>query len=518
MERLFGLLMTTGWFALLSLLWLGAVSLSALLLLQQLFAFNPLLPASWHMLIQGFQNGQAVPLGFILLCFALAALALIGEVAILWRLPAIVARLPSFALPHLHFSLPKLPARRPRVAKVIEPTLAPAPAPPPQPTAAPLPPPAPAAKETPETNDSAVLARILALFEVWNEPPPSWMAEALRDEIHLLSPDAWPTLETLGSHGLDLLVTLQEHGMLPESQAALQAIGQVEMVLRAGLAAEAALPETAASIPMLTLPASWLCEALENFLAAQEDPRSPPEQLAMAQEMLEQGMRGMGEEDWASLDLFPEKARRVRVLTDQLREDMRKKSPPKPAASAMAEPSPPAPPPESEPVSAPLDPIQSIIALLERFGFALERGGPGLAEAPLLAQRPDLLLLLQLIDLKRKSWRMPQGLLGSWFSQDEDVISPGRQLWQLLARRRLRHADARPLAGLLILHGGKVEQVELIAQMVAADRRRSNIGLALIEDIATPLPALERELRDLTERTIRDRSARRSEDYSAAQP
>lgn len=363
-----------------------------------------------------------------------------------------------------------------------------------------------------------MLARILALFEVWNEPPPSWMAEALRDEIHLLSPEAWPTLETLGSHGLDLLVTLQEHGMLPESQVALQAIGAVETVLRAGLAAEAAQPETTASIPMLTLPASWLCEALENFLAAQEDPRSPPEQLAMAQEMLEQGMRGMGDEDWASLDHFPEKASRVRVLTDQLREDMRKTSPPKPAAPAMEESSSPGPPPEPEPVSTPLDPVGTIIALLERFGFALESGGLGLAETPLLAQRPDLLLLLQMIDLNRKSWRMPQGLLGSWFSQDEDVISPGRQLWQLLARRRLRHADARPLAGLLILHGGKVEQEDLVAELVAADRRRSAIGLAWLDDIAAPLPALERELRDLTERTIRERSAQRSEDYSAVQP
>lgn len=125
MERLFGLLMATGWLALLSLLWFGAVSLSALFLLQQLFAFNPLLPTSWHGLIQGFQSGRAIPLGFFLLCFALAALALIGEMAILWRLPAIVARLPSFALPPLSFRLPKLPVRRPRLKKIVEPTLAP---------------------------------------------------------------------------------------------------------------------------------------------------------------------------------------------------------------------------------------------------------------------------------------------------------------------------------------------------------------------------------------------------------
>lgn len=503
MNRVFGFFITIGWFALISALWLGAIGLSASFLLQHLYAFNPLLPTSWQLLLLGFQQGEAIPLGFILLCLALASLALIGEVAILWRLPTIIARLPALCLPRaprLSLRLPKLPARKPQATK----NLAPVPTPP---TPAPaqratIQDPAPLPEEEKLSNDAAILARVLALFEVWNEPPPSWMAEALRDEVHLLSPNAWPTLESLGSHGLDLLVTLQEHGMLPESPVALQAIGEVETVLRAGLAAEAAQPQTSSPIPILTLAASWLCEALENFLAAQEEGRHSPEQLTMAQEMLKQAMRGMGEEDWASLDQFPEKASRVRVLTDRLREELREDISLKPASPTPQTPS--------------ADPAVAILALLERFGFTVE-GGLGLTEAPFLARRPDLLVLLQIIDLGSGSWRLAQGLLGLWSSPAQGLeISPGRQLWQLLARRRLRHADPRPLAGLLVLHGGRIEEEEILAEQVAADRRRSLIGLAWLEESGGPLPGLERGLRDLTEQAVRGRPLQRSEGYSAA--
>lgn len=493
MKRIFGILSATGWFALFSALWLGALGLSAFFLLQQQFAFNPLLPASWQMLASGFERGQAIPLSFILLCLAFLTFGLVGEAALLWRLPAIIAHLPSLTLPRLSFRLPKRPVRKRQAEKPAPPPIPAAPAPPPERTASPEPP----EPKAPQTNDAAILARVLALFEVWDEPPPSWMAEALRDEIHLLSPAAWPTLESLGHHGLDLLVTLQEHGMLPESQIALQAIGEVESVLRAGLTAEAALPEISSTAPMLTLAASWLCEALENFLAAQQDDRSPPEQLTMAQAMLEQAMRGMRDEDWASLDLFPEKAGRVRVLTDQLREDMRARNPPKPPAPSA-------------------NPIEAIFALLERFGFSLEGNGPALPGTPLLAHRPDLLLLLQAVDLNQKSWRLPQGPQGPWFDLD-DAISPGRQLWQLLARRRLRQADPRPLAGLLILHNGRIEDEATLAVLVATERRRSTIGLAWLDGMGAALPSLERELHDLTERVSRERALHRAEGHAAAQ-
>jgi hypothetical protein len=500
MERLLFILSATAWFGLISSLWFGAVSLSALILLQQQFAFDPLLAASWQALTAGFQRGQAIPLSFILICLALLTLGLIGEAAILWRLPIILARLPALALPS--FALPRLALR---LAKLRRPGLgkprAQAPAAPVQravPTAVP-PPPEPVAAAASQSADSATLARILALFELWNEPPPSWMAAALRDEIDLLSPDAWPTLETLGSHGLDLLLTLQAHGMLPESQASLDAIGKVGTALRAGLAAETGLPEVASPLPPLTLAASWLCEALENFLAAQQDQRSPSEPLAMAQSMLEAAMRGMRDDDWASLDLFPEKASRVRVLTDRLREDMRKTGPAKPA-----------PPP--------ITPIEAIMALLDRFGFSLEQRGPGSAGAPFVAQRPDLILFLHLVDLRQKSWSLPQGPLGPWQSE-EDAMSPGRQLWQLLARRRLlRRADGRPLAGLLILKDGRIEEEGRLADLVLAERRRSAIGLAWLEAADASQPTLERALNDLTEQAARERAAVRCADNHAALP
>lgn len=502
MERVFGLFVATGWFTLISALWLGGICLAAVSLLQRMFTFNPLQPASWRLLYQGFQSGQSIPLSFFLICLSLAILAAIGEMALLLRLPAIISRLPSLSLPHFFFRLPGWPPRKARAPANTEPGFTAKPTPISVPSPAPEPP--PAVEEPATSNDSAILARILALFEVWNEPPPSWMAEALRDEIHLLSPGAWPTLESLGGQGLELLATLQEHGMLPESQIALKAIGEVETALRTGLAAEAAIETAAPPLPILTLGASWLCEALENYLALRETPRPPQDQLAMARTMLDRAMRGMKEEDWASLDQFPEKAGRVRVLTDQLREDLRQ---------APA----PAPVPEAKPSRTPADPIATTLSLLERFGFVPEAGGLKWDGAPLLAQRPDLLLLLHLFDLGQKSWRMPQGLLGSWLSQSSEAIQPGRQLWQFLARRRLRHADPRPLAGLIILHGGKVEQEELLADLVAADRRRSHIGLAWLDDRSRSLPSLERELRDLTERAARDRSKAHSNDYSTAQ-
>lgn len=507
MGRLLDILMAMGCFALISALWLAALGLLTSVLMQSLYAFNPLDLPAWKSLHAGFQQGGTVPLGFFLYGMAALLLAGAGEIAILWRLPSIAAAMPSPQLPRLALprlrapALPKRKPSRPRTEPVMPP------APPPQP---PSPPPAPAAApmterpvETETLSDSAILARILALFEVWNEPPPAWMAEALRDEVVLLSPDAWPTLESLGNQGLDLLVTLQAHDMLPESAAALRAIGEVETVLRAGIAAElGAAADPAAPLPMLTLAASWLCEALENFLSAQADPKILPERLDMAQAMLGQALRGMTEGDWTSLDQFPEKASRVRVLTDRLREDLRRPAAAKPALAP-----------------SPADPIETIIALLKQLGFSLEAGSPGTGRAPFLAQREDLLLLLHAVDLRNGDWHLPEGLLGPWAT---DMIrlspSPGRQLWQQMARRRLRQPDPRPLAGLLVLHGGSIDQEEELAGIVAADQRRSGIGLAWLAQGSGALPSLQEELADLRNRALREQHRERSVDHSAASP
>jgi len=263
MGRLFDILMALGCFALISALWLAALGLLTSVLMQSVYAFNPLDLAAWQSLAAGFRQGGAVPLGFFLTIAAALLLASTGEIAILWRLPGIAAAMPVPHLPHLAWPRLRAPVlARPKAARPrAEPLMPPPPSPPPPPPA-PAPPsasPADRPAEAAPPADSVVLARILALFEVWNEPPPAWMAEALRDEIVLLSPDAWPTLESLGSQGLDLLVTLQAHGMLPESPAALRAIGEVETLLRAGIAAGIeGGAEPASPLPILTLAASWL--------------------------------------------------------------------------------------------------------------------------------------------------------------------------------------------------------------------------------------------------------------------
>jgi hypothetical protein len=495
MGRILDALMALGCFALMSGLWLSALGLLATVLMRGLYAFDALDLMAWKSLYASFLQGATVPLDFFLCGGAVLLLAGAGEIAILWRLPSIAASMPSPRLPRLVLPRMRLPrrVRRQEPHPRAEPVL-----PPPPPVSAP-PPEAPPASETStakEPSDAAVLARILALFEVWDEPPPAWMTEALRDEVILLSPDAWPTLESLGSQGLDLLVTLQAHDMLPESPAALRAIGEVEEILRAGIAAGIAADEPAAPIPVLTLAASWLCEALENFLAAQADPKILSDRLVMAQSMLDRALRGMNEADWASLDQFPEKASRVRVLTDRLREDLRR-------------------PLFATPAAAPAGPAETVIALLKQFGFAIEGTGAGLAQAPLLAEREDLLLLLQIIDLKRSGWRLPEGLMGPWTTEGGSLEpSPGRQLWQLMARRRLRQSDSRPLAGLLVLHGGEIEHEHLLAGRIAADRHRSAIGLAWLAGGSGALPSLQEELADLQERAATERRRARSADYS----
>jgi len=222
----------------------------------------------------------------------------------------------------------------------------------------------------------------------------------------------------------------------------------------------------------------------------------------MAQTMLGQALRGMTDADWTSLDQFPEKAGRVRVLTDRLREDLRRPIIGKPV-----------------PAPSPAAPVETIITLLKQFGFALEAASPGADQGTLLAEREDLMLLLHAFDLGGGDWHLPQGLLGPWAMDGARLSpSPGRQLWQQMARRRLRRPDPRPLAGLLVLHGGRVEQEELLAGIVATDRRRSGIGLAWLTNNPGALPSLQDELTDLRDRALKERQRERSADYSTAAP
>ncbi|GEM_PF-5881974 len=501
MDRLFHALIALACFVLISALWLAALGLLSTVLMQVLYGFSAGSLSAWKGLYLAFQQGGTIPLGFILYGLAAVLLAGGGEIVILWRLPSIASAMPSPALPHIRLPRIAPKIRRPRPPKDrAEPVMAPLRTPsPPSAPVTPPPAPEPPPREV-KTSDSAIIARIMALFDVWNEPPPAWMAEALRDEVVLLSPDAWPTLESLGSQGLNLLVTLREYDMLPESPAALRAIGEIESLLRTNVGAglNAAAPEPAA--PILTLAASWLCEAVDNVLAAQAESRTQPDRVPMAQTMFDRALRSMSDADWASLDLFPEKAGRVRVLSDRLREDMRGGGPPGPRA---------APPPSS--------PAEAVIALLKQFGFVLDAASPAPEQGPLLARRDDLLLLLQVVDLKTRDWHLPKGLLGPWLSgaaQTEN--SPARLLWQHLARRRLRQAELRPLIGLLVVHGGRIEQEERLAELVAADRRRTGIGLAWLAEGGGAAPSLEHELAALPDRIREERRRGHLADHSAS--
>ncbi len=108
MGRLLDILMAMGCFALISALWLAALGLLTSVLMQSLYAFNPLDPPAWKGLHAAFLQGGTVPLGFFFCLAGVFLLAGAGEIVILWRLPSIAAAMPS---PHPpHFALPWLRA------------------------------------------------------------------------------------------------------------------------------------------------------------------------------------------------------------------------------------------------------------------------------------------------------------------------------------------------------------------------------------------------------------------------
>jgi hypothetical protein len=442
------LLLTMGWLLLQGLLWSAA--------LYAMFDFAALRPAAWLQLYRGFMAGGTVRFDFAATLSAAAAVTALGQILLMLHLPSLLAWMPPF--PEFRLRFPTLPQSRRTPSPKREPD-------PPRPPPPPSPQPQPPATSAPAAaaGDSACIARMLALFEVWNDPPAGWMKEAMHDEAAQVSEPGWTLLRDLGAAGLRLAVLLEAQGLIPE-RPQVRAFFDEFLAPRQNIAAE---PATAAeAAPALTVGAAWLCEILDNLV---------PHGGETVDDMLGRAIRGMTAADWASLDRFPEKAGRVRVVTDRLAEDLRQAG--RPVAGS---------------------PADMAASLLRQFGFSLADRP---MKAALLAEREDLTLLLRLVDLRQRSWRLPDGPLGTWLDGDGNADrNPGRALWQELSMLGLRRPPESRLRGVLVAHGGSfADETEL------ARRNADRIDLVWLHDAKGALPDLQRHLAALADGRIRVR-------------
>jgi hypothetical protein len=318
---------------------------------------------------------------------------------------------------------------------------------------------------------------MLALFEVWNEPPPDWIAEAMRDEAAQLGDQGWPLLRDLGAVGVRLAALLQTRGLIPQRPAVLAAL---EDVLASATDAAAPMAAAASELPPpLSTGAAWLCELLDHFA---------PDDGQAAEDLLARAIRGMTAEDWASLDRFPERAGQARVLTDRLAEDFRRngKTPPCP-------------------------PAEMLESLLRQFGFEVR---PAAVKDGVWAEREDLALLLKLTDLKQRRWRLPSGPLGPWLdAEGGESASPGRELWRQISMLRLRRPAGTRLDGVMVAHGGSFEDEKPLC-----DASRDGVRLVWLSEQGGALPDLQEHLSDLTAERVRVRLHSAVERRAAALP
>ena len=436
------------------------------------FDFPAFHPAAWRQLYGLFMAGGTIGLDFVA---ALAGMALVtagGQIWLFAALPGLLSWLPPLPATSLP-ALRKAKRRERRERREPKPMLPQRPVPPRQ-TPAPVSP-APASPAG-KLYDSACVARMLALFEVWSDPPQDWIKEAMRDEAARLSDQAWPILRELGAVGVRLAALLQAEGLLPREASAVFAL---EEMPAAPTSDGAAPPASTSEFPApLTMGAAWLCELLDHFA---------PDDGQTAEDLLGRAMRGMTAEDWASLDHFPEKAGKVRVLTDRLAEDFRRGG-----------------------KTVPSTPVELLQGLLRQFGFEIQ---PAVVKNGFWAEREGLALLLSLIDLKQRRWRLPSGPLGPWLDCDGADAHPGRELWKQLSTQRLRRPSGTRLEGVVVVHGGWFEDEDTLCEVA-----RDGVAVAWLNEQGGALPDLQNHLGRLTDGQMRIRPHPAAERHAAALP
>jgi hypothetical protein len=448
-----GLLRRIGWSILMSALWLSLCAAGAATLLAAAFTFESWRPAAWRELYQLFLTGGTLRFDFVAALFATCLLALVGEILLLLHWPTLLVWLPELPAPRA----PRWQA--PRRAPIVER---------PRPASVPLvPPAAPKAPpvDLPDSAGQSGLARVLSLFDVWKEPPATWMLDAMHDEIAHLPPHSWSRLAEIPESGPSLIAVLRRHGLLPGETTSSPALAVPDAPIPP--------PETAtpgdAGAPALTLGAAWLCELLDHFALQTGALGLAPPLPAPVATLVGRAIRGMKDQDWASLDRFPERASRIRVLSDRLREQLRAID------------------------RSPGHEVGMVDALLRQFGFDGVDVVALLGAAPLLTRLGALRMLLQLVDLQERNWQLPHGVLGAWRQQDRaESDSPCRVLWQRLSLLRLHYPQDPLPVGLVIVTRGRLLDEGALAQMTSEQVARTGIRLCWLTDADRILPDLRR--------------------------
>ncbi|HXP96902.1 MAG TPA: hypothetical protein VN809_09335 [Telmatospirillum sp.] len=373
--------------------------------------------------------------------------------------------------------------------------------------------------------DSAVFGRAMALFEVWSDPAPDWMQEALREELDRLSIVGWSLFATFGDPAMGLLETALTVGLLPEdpakrvvTQAILDGAQRRKMPLDTpaddGLVdspcaiADDDLRPAPVVVAHLTMNAAWLCEIVDNFVMLEDiraagrvdDAPSFDERWgAIHQETAERlkfAMQTMSDEDWRSIDQFPDRARRIRILTDRFREALRVdgggrrdddglfRSPPSPVVVSESRNG------TGAPLSTSLEDILRGAGYVVRSLPAMHGSASGGA-IDYLAQRDGVVLLLRLADLSGGDWVMNGDSLAPWRAATGHAVpSPCRAVWQRLALLRSLSREVKPCAGVVVLKDGQFTDEQAVARIVERDRCRTDVGLAWLDKSSATLPDL----------------------------
>jgi hypothetical protein len=195
----------------------------------------------------------------------------------------------------------------------------------------------------------------------------------------------------------------------------------------------------------------------------------------------------MGPRDWQSLDLFPERAGYVRILTDRLREDFRalhqvsRDVQPSTREALTACPA----LPENEEKPDPPEAMGRLAAILER--ACIERrplpltGSNGTA-SDVLIDVHGREILLRLVDLGDGEWRLTGDSLAPWLDAGGGRrLSPCRQLWRRLTVLRALDGAGAPEMAVVVLPAGRFADEQAVARAVQQDRQKTGVDLVWLD-------------------------------------
>lgn len=418
-----------------------------------------------------------------------------------------------------------------------------------EPPSPPLPPPA----VTDRDADLAVIERIMALFEVWADPSPDWMRDALREEFDALSQEGWSLFWDFGEPAMERLAAAVDAGVQPGDPVRCRAVrarldeyktlsaptvfAPTDMAGDVGDDSSDASGLAAPGPARLSMSAAWLCEMVDNFIMLEEIRAAgaadgmPSFEVRWGavyretRERLKCAMQAMTDEDWRSIDQFPGRAGRIRILTDRLREELRvlpshggdeplttgpgargsdgeNASPVTDQATLPFLPTDAVPADSGFPMvdAATVDAPRPVEEVLLAAGYVARRlpaarGGAWAGSSDYLVQRDDVSLLLRMVDLTGRDWRLGSDSLAPWRGPaGQALASPCRALWQSLSLMRSM-GGGRPSAGLLVLSGGHFADEQAVAAVIGQDWRRTDIDVAWLDRPSSPLPDLSAWLR-----------------------